>query len=90
MLPLLLIAVPLLGVVALFSRARQGILERQAAEERRPLEQAFTQVPLINVTAPEGFVAPIAVTITDAAGRTFRVVIDEHGQQHPEPVLNLN
>jgi hypothetical protein len=55
--------------------------------KRKPLQQAPTQVPLVNVQAPEGFLAPIRIVITDANGRRFQVTIDENGHQHPQPVL---
>jgi hypothetical protein len=86
----LLILVTILIIGGLLSAARQAVLKRQAAEERKPLEQAAIQTSLVNVEAPAGFVAPIIVTIADATGRTFRVVIDEQGQQHPEPAPTPN
>jgi hypothetical protein len=67
----LALVIPVLFAAALFSRAQQAVLERRIAEDRKPLEQAATQIPLVNVQAPEGFVAPITVTISDAAGRRF-------------------
>ena len=91
MLALLLIAVPLLGVATLFFRARQTVLEHQLAQERKPLEQAQAPAaPLVNVQAPLDFVPPISIVITDSQGHQMRVVVDKDGQQHPEPVLNLN
>jgi hypothetical protein len=80
---LLLIGGMMLLIGALMTKARQAVLERQAADEG-------TQVPLVNIEAPAGFVAPIVVVISDATGRSFRVTIDEYGQQHPEPMMNLN
>jgi hypothetical protein len=89
--PLLLVAVPVLFVAALMSKARQSLLERQLAQERKPLEQApVPAAPMVNVQVPLDFVPPITILVTDSRGHQLRVVVDERGQQHPEPVLNLN
>ncbi len=90
MFALLLIAVPILFAGALMSKARQAALTRQAAEKRKPLDHAAIQIPLVNVVAPENFIPPISIVITDSQGHTTRVVVDKDGIQHPEPVLNLN
>ncbi len=92
---LFLAIIPALLVAALFSKARQAVLERQTAEERKTLEQTAAaaqvpQVPLVNVQAPLDFIPPISIVITDSQGHQMRVVVDEQGRQHPEPVLNLN
>jgi hypothetical protein len=80
---LLLIVTTMLLVSALVSAARQTLAAGQAVDEGAP-------APLVHVEAPAGFVAPIVVVISDATGRSFRVTIDEYGQQHPEPMMNLN
>lgn len=40
--------------------------------------------------APEHFVPPISIVITDSQGHTLRVVVDKDWIQHPEPIANLN
>lgn len=71
-----------------FYKARQTALEQQARAEQEAAAQA--KIPLVNVMAPTDFVPLISIVITDSQGHTLRVVVDEQGRQHPEPVLNLN
>lgn len=71
------------------SKAKQAAPERQIGEEQQA-PQTAAGIPLVNVMAPESFIPPISIVITDSQGHTMRVVVDKDGVQHPEPVLNVN
>jgi hypothetical protein len=86
---LLAIAVPVLFAAALLSKAKQLVLERQATDEAKALQQVAAGIPLVNEMAPTDFIPPISIVITDSQGHTMRVVVDEQGRQHAQPVPSL-
>lgn len=84
----MLIAVPVLLVAALTSRARQSILESQATAEQDALEQI--QRALVNsdgqsyhvqiaIDFPATYQFPLSLTISDAASTTGHFSVSHDG-----------